>query len=65
VWIGSSDSKDRDEFRVEATEPLRLLVFAGEREPVVAHGPFVMSTERQIQEAFIDYRAGRFGPMPV
>ncbi|WP_317170131.1 pirin family protein [Rhodocytophaga rosea] len=30
-------------------------------EPVVAQGPFVMNTEREIQEAYQDYRMGKFG----
>jgi len=31
------------------------------REPVVAHGPFVMTTREEITQAMDDYRAGRFG----
>jgi hypothetical protein len=30
-------------------------------EPVVAHGPFVMTTREEITQAIADYRAGRFG----
>ena len=39
-----------------------LLLFAGRplREPVVFGGPFVMNTQEQIDEAFADFRAGRF-----
>ncbi|HEX8172258.1 MAG TPA: pirin family protein [Thermoanaerobaculia bacterium] len=31
------------------------------REPVVAHGPFVMNTREEILEAIRDYQLGRFG----
>ena len=44
--------------------PLRALVYAGRplHEAVVARGPFVMNTEAEIEQAYADYRAGRFGP---
>jgi redox-sensitive bicupin YhaK (pirin superfamily) len=37
------------------------LVLAGKpiREPVVQHGPFVMNTSEEIEQAIIDYNAGR------
>jgi redox-sensitive bicupin YhaK (pirin superfamily) len=31
------------------------------REPVVAHGPFIMNDEQQVAKAVEDYRAGRMG----
>lgn len=31
------------------------------REPVVAHGPFVMTTREEITQAIVDYQTGRFG----
>jgi redox-sensitive bicupin YhaK (pirin superfamily) len=31
------------------------------REPVVSHGPFVMTTREEIVQAIEDYRAGKFG----
>jgi quercetin 2,3-dioxygenase len=34
-------------------------------EPVVGHGPFVMNTSREIQQAFADYHAGRLGKIPT
>lgn len=30
-------------------------------EPMVAQGPFVMNTQKQIQEAYADYQSGKFG----
>ncbi|GBF99099.1 hypothetical protein Rsub_11908 [Raphidocelis subcapitata] len=40
---------------------LSFLLIAGRPigEPIVQHGPFVMNTQREIEEAFADYRAGR------
>lgn len=41
-----------------------LLVFGHAdpiREPVVSHGPFVMTTREEISQAILDYQSGRFG----
>jgi len=52
-------SSDKDLFR--------LLLFGGAfpaDEPIVWHGPFVMNTQAEIQEAFQDYQSGKFGVIP-
>jgi redox-sensitive bicupin YhaK (pirin superfamily) len=62
LWLGPADGGADSEVSVRAEQSLRAVLFAGEpiREPVVAHGPFVMNTEDEIRQAFADYQAGRF-----
>jgi hypothetical protein len=49
------------ELVLETKDNLHALLFAGEPiyEPAVAYGPFVMNTRQEIQQAFLDYQAGR------
>jgi redox-sensitive bicupin YhaK (pirin superfamily) len=35
------------------------------REPIFAHGPFVMNTREEIIHAIADYQRGKFGPAPA
>jgi len=41
----------------------KVLVLSGEpfAEPIVGHGPFVMNSRAEIQQAFEDYQLGRMG----
>ena len=55
--------RDAGEVVLEANSDAALLVLSGEplNEPIVGYGPFVMSSEAQIAEAFEDFNSGRFG----
>ncbi len=46
--------------------PVRVMCFSGQplREPVVMGGPFVMNSRKEIEAAFRDFDAGRFGAVP-
>ena len=63
LWLSEEPHSD-SEINVRATqEPLKVLVIAGKRlrEPVAAKGPFVMNTPEEINQAYKDYRDGKFG----
>jgi quercetin 2,3-dioxygenase len=54
--------------QVNAERPARLLAVTGEPlgEPVVAYGPFVMNSEAEIRQAYVDFHSGKFGgPTPA
>jgi redox-sensitive bicupin YhaK (pirin superfamily) len=52
-----------EEFTITASEDSVVLVLSGEpmKEPIAAHGPFVMNTREEIMQAFQDYELGKFG----
>jgi quercetin 2,3-dioxygenase len=45
---------------LSAAQRFLLLAAKPLREPVVQHGPFVMNTREEIEQALTDYRSGRF-----
>ncbi len=51
---------------VDPEQPARVMVYSGTplREPVALGGPFVMNTKVEITQAFTDFHAGTFGPVP-
>ena len=60
-----SDSGDAVELSAEADSVVLFGHATPIGEPVVAHGPFVMNTRAEINQAIVDYQAGRFGaPLP-
>lgn len=69
LWLDYPEVESGDSvLSVEAQTRSRLLVVTGRPidEPVVAYGPFVMNSAVEIQQAFEDYQAGRFGgPTPA
>jgi hypothetical protein len=46
---------------VAGSEPCRLILLAGRPlgEPIARYGPFVMNTNDELKQAFIDYQSGR------
>lgn len=55
--------REGDQVAIEALEPTRLLFLNGQplNEPIMGYGPFVMNTEAEIRQAFLDYQSGRMG----
>ena len=59
--------RDGTQVHVDADQDAVFLILSGEPidEPIVGHGPFVMNSEAEIEQAFVDFQSGRFGRMPV
>jgi len=60
--LGLAELGKGDTVTFTAKGNARVLLIAGKpiREPVAWHGPFVMNTRDELQQAFEDYQAGRF-----
>ena len=56
-------SNEGTDFSIEATADTTVLVLSGApiREPIAAHGPFVMNSREEILQAFDDFNTGKFG----
>jgi len=55
-------SGESDGVILQAKQDSHLILVAGKplREPIAQHGPFVMNTREQIEQAIDDYQSGRF-----
>ncbi|HYE30828.1 MAG TPA: pirin family protein [Methylomirabilota bacterium] len=58
-------SRDGEHIQISAASDAHCLLMSGEpiNEPIVGHGPFVMNTPEEIQQAFRDYQLGRMGEL--
>lgn len=57
---------DQERIEIAAHDGASVLLFRGTplREPISHHGPFVMNTPEEIEQAVEDYRAGRLATPP-
>ncbi|HWM46825.1 MAG TPA: pirin family protein [Xanthobacteraceae bacterium] len=62
AWLDPSPGDGTDTVTISAEAPLRALLFASPpiNEPVAFGGPFVMNTEAEVRQAFMDFRSGSF-----
>ncbi len=56
-----------EKIEVRALEDSQLIYCYGTpfKEPIVAHGPFVMNTQQEIREAIYDYQSGKLGSLSL
>ncbi|NHK28295.1 pirin family protein [Parvularcula flava] len=66
-WYLVEFNGDGDDVTLTAKSDCRFLFGHADPigEPVVAHGPFVMNTHQEINEAIRDYQAGKFDRQPM
>lgn len=60
VWFENDGSSE--EIDIQADGALHAMLWAGEptRERIAARGPFVMNTQEELMQAWIDFQSGRF-----
>ena len=57
------DAGQGESVNIECTDAVRILMLTGAplHEPVFSHGPFVMNTIQEVQQAIFDYHDGKMG----
>lgn len=65
AWFDAGD-EGPTAVELQATADAHVVAYSGRPigAPVVCGGPFVMNTQEEIEQAFDDFRNGRFGPIP-
>lgn len=58
-------ANEGETINIEATEDCVLLVLSGQPidEPIFAYGPFLMNSKEEVQQAYDDFRQGKFGTL--
>lgn len=58
-------TREGDEFTLSVTQDSKILLMSGEpiNEPIIGYGPFVMTSQADIHQAFLDFEAGKMGRM--
>ncbi|QLY32714.1 pirin family protein [Nocardia huaxiensis] len=64
--VGGSDPTSIELLATDPDRPTTLMLFSGQpiREPIVFGGPFVMGSRAEIEQAYLDFRGGKFGQIP-
>ncbi len=59
----TSLEREGDSFTLTAHSDSKILFLGGEpiHEPIIGYGPFVMNTEKEIRQAFLDFEQGKMG----
>ena len=62
-FIGFGKEHGTIELSNDTEDASDIILFGGEpyKEPIVAHGPFVMNTQQEIAQAYSDFHAGKYG----
>ena len=65
--VAFDETEGNIEIENQGKVAIDIIVFGGEKysEPIVAHGPFVMNTVKEIEQAYRDFHDGKYGKIRV